>query len=135
MAEGDPGRHGEQPVGLGRLGGVGAEAKTPGRPPQQRRVAGRFGRGQQQQEPGRLRERGDPPPVTLFDPVGQRPSAGQPESAGQLRRGHPAGQLEQGQRVTAGLGDDPVPDPLIEPPRQHRGQQRPGVRIGEPRDH
>ena len=28
----------------------------------------------------------------------------------------PRGQLEQGQRVAAGLGDDPVPDPLIQPP-------------------
>ena len=41
----------------------------------------------------------------------------------------PAGQLEQGQRVPARLGDDPVPHPLVESPRNHRVQQRASVAV------
>ena len=63
------------------------------------------------------------------------PPARQPEPAGQLRRCHTVGQLEQGQRVAAGLGDDPVPDPLIQPAGDDRGQQRPRVRLRQPLQH
>jgi len=49
VAEGDLGADGEQPVCLGRGGGVlGAGAKLSGSPPQQRRVTGGLGSGQQQ---------------------------------------------------------------------------------------
>ena len=46
----------------------------------------------------------------------------------------PARQLEQRQRVAAGLGDDPVPDPGVDRPGQHRVQQRPRVRLGQALD-
>ncbi len=122
MPEDHLGTNGEQPVGLGRGGSVlGADAEIPGRPPQQRRVAHRLGRGQQEQEPGHIRERRDPAQEALLDPVSQRQRVSHAEPAGQLRRRHPAGQFEQGQRVAAGLGDDPVPDPLIQPPGEDRG--------------
>ena len=39
-------------------------------------------------------------------------------------RGQPAGQLEQRQRVAAGLGDDAVAQPHVERPADRRGQQR-----------
>ncbi len=47
VTEDDPGIYSDQPVRLGRGGGsIGADVKIPGRPPQQRLVAGRLGRGQ-----------------------------------------------------------------------------------------
>ena len=58
----------------------------------------------------------------------QRPRAGQPEPAGQLRRGQPARQLEQRERVAARLGDDPIADPRVERPGDRRVQQRAGRR-------
>ena len=61
----------------------------------------------------------------------QRCGACDAEPAGPLRRSHPMGQLEQGQRVAAGLGDDPVPDPLVQPTGDDRGQQRSRVRIDQ----
>ncbi len=135
MAEDDPAGDGEQPVCLGRGGGVGADAKISGGPPQQRRVAGWLGRGQQEQPPGRLRERRDPPQEALLDPARHRERAGHAEPAGQLRRGRPVRQFEQGQRVAAGLGDDPVADPLIQAAGEDRGQQRPGVSIRQSGEH
>jgi hypothetical protein len=45
------------------------------------------------------------------------------------------GQLKQGQRVAAGLGNDPVPDPLIQQPGQDGGQQRSGVRRRQSLEH
>jgi hypothetical protein len=131
VAEGDPVSHGEEPFGFGWVSGVSADAKTSGRPPQQRRIAGRLGRGEQEQAPGGLRERRDPPLEALLDPASPRCGARDAEPAGPLRRSHPMGQLEQGQRVAAGLGDDPVRDPLVQPTGDERGQQRSRVRIDQ----
>jgi hypothetical protein len=133
VAEGYPGAYGEQPVRLSPGRCFDPDPEPGGRPPQQRRVAGRLGRGQQEQEPGRRWERGDPPPEDVLNATSERPRVRQPEPAGQVRRGYPAGQFEQGQRVAAGFGDDPVPDPLIWPPRDDRGKQRPGIRVRESR--
>ena len=132
MAEGDPGSNGEQPVGFGRGGSLVGDAKASGCPPQQRRVADRVGSSQQEQAPGRLGQRRDPAQEALFDPARQRPRAGQPEPACQLRRCHPVGQLEQRQRVAVGLGDDPVADPLVQPAGDDRGQQRPRIVVVQP---
>ena len=41
----------------------------------------------------------------------------------------PARQLKQGQRVAVRLGQDPVPDALIEPEPDHRPQQCAGLRV------
>jgi hypothetical protein len=103
VAEGDPVSHGEEPFGFGWVSGVSADAKTFGHPPQQRRIAGRLGRGEQEQAPGGLQERRDPPLEALLDSASQRCGARDAEPAGPLRRSHPMGQLEQGQRVAAGL--------------------------------
>jgi hypothetical protein len=47
----------------------------------------------------------------------------------QLRRAQPARQLQQRQRVAVRLGQDPIPDLIIEPEPVHRAQQRAGVRL------
>ena len=62
-----------------------------------------------------------------LDPARERARVRQPEAAGQLGRRQPARQLQQRQRVAARLGDDPVADPLVQPPGRGRGQQRAGV--------
>ena len=51
------------------------------------------------------------------------------------RRGQAPGQLHQRQRVTAGLGDDPVADRGVQWPGQHRVQQRPGISLLQSFDH
>ncbi len=53
------------------------------------------------------------------------------EPGGPLRRRGAAGELEQGKRVSMGLGDDPVAHALVEPARGHRGQQLTGVSGGK----
>jgi hypothetical protein len=44
------------------------------------------------------------------------------------------GQLQQRERVAAGLGQDPVPDPLVDHPRQRGRQQRARVVVSDPLD-
>ena len=106
----------------GRAGRGGSDAQPSGGPPHQRRVAGRVGRGQLQQAPRRLGQRLDLPPEAVLDPPGQRDRAAEPEPARQLRRGQPAGQFEQGQRVAVRVGDDLLPDPRVQRAGQHRVQ-------------
>jgi hypothetical protein len=43
-------------------------------------------------------------------------------------------ELEQGERIAAGLLDDPGGHALVEPPRDDRGQQRPRVIVPQPSD-
>ena len=131
VAEGDPGSRGEQPGCLGGASGVRADAKAPGRAPQQGRVAYRLGGGEEQEALGHLRKRRDPPLETLLYPAGHRQLACHAEPARQFRGRDPAGQFEQRQRVAAGLRDNPVADPLIDPAGNHRGQQGPGVSVGQ----
>ena len=57
------------------------------------------------------------------------------EPAGQLGRGEPARELEQRERIAAGLGNDPVADSLVEAPWNPRRQQRAGVPVAESLDH
>jgi len=131
VAEGHPGGHGEQSVCLRRAGGVRADAQVPRSGPQQRRVAHGLGSSQQQEAPGHLRKGRDPPLEALLDPAGQRRRAGHAEPAGQVRGGYRPGQLKQGQRVAAGFGDNAVADSLVEPAGDDRGEQGPGVSIGQ----
>jgi hypothetical protein len=85
-----------------------------------------------QQQARGIGERGDPPPEPVLDAARQRGGA---EAAGQLGRAHVARQLEHRERVAARLGQDPLADPFVDPPGDHRGQQRasvPLVEAGEP---
>ncbi|MCW2909339.1 MAG: hypothetical protein JWL68_4128 [Actinomycetia bacterium] len=129
MTEGHACADFHQPVGLGGIHRLGLDPESAGRPPQQRGIAGRFCRREQQQLLGLHRKRRQPPPEDVLDTAGKGPRAREAEPAGQLRRSHPAGQLKQGQRVAAGLSDDSVTDPLIQPPGDDRVQHRPGVSI------
>ena len=119
-------------AGLHRRGrGLDREAEPAGRPPDQHRVAGRIGRRQQQQPPGRGRQRVQLPPEAVLDPDRQPGRGRQPEAPGQLhRRQHPR-QLQQRQRVALGLGDDQVADPRVQRPRHREIQQRPRVVVAQ----
>ena len=83
----------------------------------------------------RTRKRPDPPQKTLLDLIRHRPRVRPPEPTRQLRRRQPPRQLQQSQRVTAGLGHDPVPHPLVKPPRDRRIQQRTRIDNAQTPDH
>jgi hypothetical protein len=57
---------------------------------------------------------------------------GQVEAACQLGSAHAARQLEQGERVAAGLGDDAITDALVQPTGDRPVEQGPRVLLGEP---
>ena len=135
MTECHPGAELDQP-GLGRRRRrLGAYLQHPGGPPHQARVAGRISRRDQQQPAALVRKSLHPPPEAVLDPRRDRCRAREPEPARQLRRGQSAGQLQQRQRVPPGLGDDPVPDPRVQRPGQHRIQQRPRIAGPQALDH
>ena len=102
---------------------------------QERGIADRLG-GRDQQE--LLRRRGHPLHPTsegLLDAGRQRSGVGQSEAARQLRRVAAARQLEQRQRVAGRLGDDAVPDAIVQRARDHRLEQRSRVVVTETLDH
>jgi hypothetical protein len=123
-----------QSVGLRRCGRVDPDAEPRRGPPQQLRVSGGLDRRREQQLPGRGRQLLDPPCEGLLDPVGDGRHVRQAKSGGQLRRLQAPGQLEQGERVSVGLGDDPVAHPSVEPARDDRGEQLAGVPGGQALD-
>ena len=135
MTEPHPGAELDQPVRLGRRGGVGADPEHLGRTPQQGHVPDRL-RRRCQEEPLRVdRERPDTPKEALLDEVRDRPGVGTAEPARQLRRGQPSGQLQQRERISIRLGDDPIADPFVQSPGDHRAQQRTGLRVAQAPDH
>ena len=127
MPEPDPGAELHQARLHRRLPGLDRQVQLPGGSPDQRRVARRVGRRQQQQPPGRGRQGVQLPKEAVLDPAGQRNRAGQPEPAGQLGGSQSPRQFQQRQRITLGLGNDQVADPRVQRPGQRRVQQRPGV--------
>jgi hypothetical protein len=121
VAEGNLRADLKQAVGLRGAHGLGRDTQHPGRPPQQRRLAGRLGRGYQQQPLGRGGQLLHAPPEAGFDPARQR--AGKAEPPGQFGRRQFMRQLDEGQRVAARLGEDPIPHAVIEWPADSRREQ------------
>ncbi len=120
---------------LGRFRRGGPDAEPLGRAPQQRHVADRLGRRQYQQAPGRRRERHQLVHEALLDPAGQLHLHRQPEPARDRDRRPAARQLEQRERVAAGLAEDPVPHSRVERPGDRRVQQPAGVGRDQAPDH
>ena len=100
-----------------------------GRAPQQQRIADRLRRRDQQQTPHIVSQRLEPSNEALLDPSGQRLRAHQTEATGQLPRRQPPRQLQQRQRIPPRLGDNPIPDSLIQLEPHCRAQQRAGVAV------
>ena len=99
--------------GGGRRGRVRPDAELRGRPPHQHRIPQRLCRGDEKQEPRRRRQRRQPLPEALLDPLRQRRAVGHPEPARELGRRQAAWQLEQRQRVAVRFGHDPITHALV----------------------
>ena len=115
--------------------GVAASGSIPSRSAArhtQQRLAHRIGRGELQQPAGVGRQRVEPAPEAVLDAVGQPDRRGRREAARQLGRAHAARQLQQGERIAARLGDDPVTNALVDPARDDRLEQRACVGVVEP---
>ena len=97
------------------------------RPPNECRVAHRISCREEQQASRVTWKTGQPPGEALLDARGQRHRRGQTKPARELCRRQPARQLQQGERVPAGLDDDPLQHVLIERSWQDRLEQRPRV--------
>ena len=102
--------------------------------PQERGVAGGVGGRQQHQPLGRLRQCAHPPQVVVVEMTGQGAVGGTAKPPASSASLIPLDQLQQRQRVAAGLGDDPVTDLLVQVTGDGGGEQRPGVLVGEPFD-
>ena len=92
---------------------IGPDAELAGCPPHQHRIADRLDRRHREQQPGRWREGFQPPTEAVLDPARQCCGVGQPEPARQLLGRQAMRQLQQGERVSAGLGHDPVADSFV----------------------
>ena len=132
MREAHPQPELDQTGGLGGATGLAGEPEPIGRPPHQPQVADRLGRGHQQQQLRFARKRLGALQEGALDPVRQGACIRQSEPARQLGRRQPARQLQEGERVAAGLGDDPVAHALVQRPEDRGAQQRPGVGVGQP---
>ncbi len=122
----------EQPVG--RIDRRNRDPESLGRAQQEQRIPDRFGRRHQQLTPCVFGQRLEPPDITLLDSTGERRCLRHPEPTGQLRRRHPSGQVDQGKRIAARLGDDPVTHRLIEHRRDLRCEQRAGIAVAQALD-
>jgi hypothetical protein len=96
---------------------------------QQQRIADRLGRRDQQQASRVVGECLDPANEAFLDSPGEPLGLHQAEAARQLPCRQPPREFEQRQRIPVRLGDDPVPDSLIELEADHRAQQRAGIPI------
>ena len=113
----------EQPLGLRTLGER-PDPEPVGGAPQQQRIADRIRSRDQQQHSRLVSKPVEPALEGLFDSPGQRLCTEQAEAPGQLRCGQASRQLQQRQRITAGLRDDAIADPFIEHELDHRSEER-----------
>ena len=123
MPENHPLADHKQPVFLCASGCRWPEAQPLGRTPEQQRIPDRLGRCDQQQQPGVVRQWFEPAYEALLDPAWNRVRRRHSEPACKLRRGEPARQLKQRQRIAPRLRDDPVPNSLIQHELHSRSQQ------------
>jgi hypothetical protein len=129
VGEPHPGADLEQPSGFRGRGCLAHDAEVVGGSPQQRRVPGRLGGGDQQEQLRLGRQGGRTAAEAVLDAVRDAERVRQLVPAGQLRATR---QLQQRQRVAARLGDDPVAHVLSQRCADRRGQQRPRVGLAEP---
>ena len=118
----------KQPVRL-RVHGGERDPESLGCSQQQQRIADRLGRRDQQQTPRVVGERLNPTNEALLDPPCEPLRLDQAEAARQLPCRQAPRELEQRQRITACLSDDPVSHPLIQLEVDRRAQQRAGIPI------
>ena len=98
----------------GQVHGSGIQAKYLSRPENQRRVAGRIGRREQDQPLDLGGQLTQACCVLIFNAPGQVSRVRKGEPAGQVGGTAASVELEQGQRVTVGLRQNPGADALVE---------------------
>ena len=109
-----------------------SDAEGVGGAPDQRRVSGRVGGGQQRQSLRLVRQCADAPEVAGLDLPLHVTTVEKSEAARQLCCAHASRELQQRQRVAAGLGDDAVPHVVVESTRDDGREQGPRVLLWEP---
>ena len=114
MAEQHPSADLEQLLGLRPGRRIRSETERLRCPPQQSGVPGGVGGRQQHQLPGRCRQPPDASQVVVLQLTRQGPDLRQREATEQLRLADAPGDLQQRQRVPAGLCHQSVTDPLIQ---------------------
>ena len=117
-----------------RVGRVRRDTQVRGGCENQGRITNRLGGRHQQQAPAVFGERSQPPPEALFDLGRHGYAIRQAEATRECGRCPTSRQLEDGERVAAGLGDDPIPDRFVEPSWHRRRQQGVSVRVAKRRD-
>ena len=104
-----------QQVGRGgQVHGSGVQAEYLSRPEDQRRVADRIGRREQDQPLDLVRQLTQARCVLIFDAPGQIFRVQKSEPAGQVGGAAASVQLEQGQRMAVCLLENPGADALVE---------------------
>jgi hypothetical protein len=108
------------------------DAEPLSRAPHERRVTQRFGRGQQQQPLCWLRQLTGALVVLLLEMAREVCRREKLEAARQLRRAHAPRQIEQSERVAAGLREEAVADAVVDPTRDGSHEQGARVLLGQP---
>ena len=100
--------------------------------PEKRRVAHRIRGRQQHQLLRRSRQFTNAPQVVVLDMARDISGGDELEATRQLRGADAPRQLEQSERIAAGLGDDPVADAHVEQARHGARQQGTGFLLASP---
>ncbi len=98
----------------GQVHGPGVQPEYPSRPEDQRRVADRIGRREQDQPLYLVRQLAQARCVLIFDPRGQISRVRKSEPAGQVGGAPVPVELEQGQRMAVCLLQNPGADALVQ---------------------
>jgi hypothetical protein len=112
---------------------VAAEGSMPtrSRAPQDDWIAERLRRGDQEEKSRVVRQALELPDEALLDPPHKCVWLQQPKATRELRHVQASRQLQQRKGIAAGLGDDPLPDPLIEYEPDARAEQRAGIVVSQ----
>ena len=108
------------------------DAEPVSRAPDERRVADRLGRSQQQQSLGCLGQFTGALEIVILEVAREVCRGEKLEAACQLRCAHAPRQIEQSERVAAGLRDDAVADAVVEPTRDGSDEQGARILLGQP---
>jgi hypothetical protein len=120
---------------LRRSGRLEPQPEPLSRPQHHRRVADGLGRTEEHHGLGRSGQRADSVEKALLEPCRHRTSGRDAEAAGQLTGRRSTRKLQQCQWVAASFGHDPVDYVVVEAPVDHRGEQAPGLVIGQTADY
>ena len=119
----------EQAVCLHVISGRWSDAQAFSGAPEQHRITERLGRRKQQQPPRVTREQLELSSEAALDPSRKVLRSERPKATRQLRRCQPSRQLQQRQRISAHLGNDPIADSFIQLESHRRTEQRARVSI------